>query len=443
MFRFGYDKFDEGAWQIVEPNGLIGQDKEPEVFRLYLPPWYDEIFGRYGIPFKIQSSKSLINAFGEYGNEDNKWIYLLEPNGDPRGWFGQYVEEDGDVNPIKSLLDGVDKKTLQSCRDGKTLICLYQPNEGFPTNWLWFNIFEEIYIELGKHNINPTNFMFVCGNMKLEGDFKEWKKRKDNKHKDSGDIHVCGFNNERFIDFHSKWKLAQVNHDVKRDKHFLCFNRELRPHRKLLLTMLSQENLLDKGMVSSKKFDKETFFRVPKEMFIGKGMARQLEKEADKLVEMTPLVVDVDEWDTNHFDTTPVWAYDKTYFSVVTNTWYDMDTQFLDEKVWKAIANKHPFIVVGNYKILEELRRQGFKTFEPFINEVYDLEQHPYKRMKLIVKEIKRLSNLSTEEMDEWYFQLESILHHNYEVLFNTDLLDNFVEKLKTATKVEIIKDEK
>ena len=336
MFRFGYDKFDEGAWQIVEPNGLIGQDKEPEVFRLYLPPWYDEIFGRYGIPFKIQSSKSLINAFGEYGNEDNKWIYLLEPNGDPRGWFGQYVEEDGDVNPIKSLLDGVDKKTLQSCRDGKTLICLYQPNEGFPTNWLWFNIFEEIYIELGKHNINPTNFMFVCGNMKLEGDFKEWKKHKDNKHKDSGDIHVCGFNNERFIDFHSKWKLAQVNHDVKRDKHFLCFNRELRPHRKLLLTMLSQENLLDKGMVSSKKFDKETFFRVPKEMFIGKGMARQLEKEADKLVEMTPLVVDVDEWDTNHFDTSPVWAYDKIYFSVVTNTWYDMDTQFLDEKVWKV-----------------------------------------------------------------------------------------------------------
>ena len=60
MFRFGYDKFDEGAWQIVEPNGLIGQVKEPEVFRLYLPPWYDEIFGRYGIPFKIQSSKSLI-----------------------------------------------------------------------------------------------------------------------------------------------------------------------------------------------------------------------------------------------------------------------------------------------------------------------------------------------------------------------------------------------
>ena len=33
--------------------------------------------------------------------------------------------------------------------------------------------------------------------------------------------------------------------DMDREKHFLCFNRELRPHRKLLLTMLLKENLLD------------------------------------------------------------------------------------------------------------------------------------------------------------------------------------------------------
>ena len=166
-------------------------------------------------------------------------------------------------------------------------------------------------------------------------------------------------------------------------------------------------------------------------------MTKRLEKCVDELVEMTPLVVDVDEWNTNHFDTSPKWAYDNTYFSVVTNTWYDMDTQFLDEKVWKAIANRHPFIVVGNYKILEELRRQGFETFSPLIDESYDLEQHPYKRMKLIIKEIKRLSELSMEEMNDWYKEFESILNHNYETLFSTDLLDRFVEKLSHATKIE------
>lgn len=429
MFIFGYDKYDNG---VLEPNGLIGQDKYPEIYRLYLPPYYTEIFSRYNIPYKVQSSDTSITEF----DGGRKWIYLLEPNGDPRGWFGNYIVEDGDVNPVKSLFAGIDERTLQSCRDNEAVICLWQPNEGFPINWLWFNIFHEIYNELGKYNINPNNFMFVCGNMKLEDEYKEWKLDENNEHKDSGDIHVCAFNNERFINFTKKWNLSTFNPTLKRDKHFLCFNRELRPHRKLLLTMLVNENLLDYGLVSSKKFDKETFFRVPKELFIGKGIAKKLDKCADKLVEMTPLVVDVEEWNTNHFDTSPDWVYDKTYFSVITNTWFDMDTQFLDEKVWKSIANKHPFIVVGNYKILEELRRQGFKTFSPLIDESYDLEQHPYKRMKLIIKEIKRLSNFTMEEMNDWYKEFESILNHNYDVLFDTSSLDNLVDKLNYSTKI-------
>ena len=78
-----------------------------------------------------------------------------------------------------------------------------------------------------------------------------------------------------------------------------------------------------------------------------------------------------------------------------------------------------------------------FKTFSPLIDESYDLEQHPYKRMKLIIKEIKRLSELSMEEMNDWYKEFESILNHNYETLFSTDLLDRFVEKLSHATKIE------
>ena len=95
------------------------------------------------------------------------------------------------------------------------------------------------------------------------------------------------------------------------------------------------------------------------------------------------------------------------------------------------------------YMIKNFVQVQGFKSFSPWIDESYDLEENHEKRLFMIIEEMKRLCGMSIEEMDEWYFQLESILHHNYEVLFNTDLLDNFVEKLKTATKVEIIKDEK
>ena len=430
MLRFGYDKWNEDTWEIIEPNGLIGQEKKPETFRLYLPPWWGEIFNRYNFSYEIKSTEELINF-----NHQEKWIYMLEPNGDPRGWFGKYTDEN--PNPIKSLLAGVSTRTLQSCRDDKSVICLWQPNEGFPSEWIGINVFEEIYKELKRTKILPKNFIYVSSNWKTEIEYKKWKEQLTEEFKDSDDIYLCTFNNERYLDFKEKWKgeLSKFDSSLQRERHFVCFNRELRPSRKLFLTMLLEAKLMDAGMVSSKKFDIKTFFRVPKELGIGKGVAKKLQGYAEKLVDMTPLVVDVDEWDTNHFDTSNKWVYDSTYFSVVTTTWFAEDTLFVDEKIWKPMANEHPFLVVGNYKILEELKRQGFKTFHPFIDESYDLEQHPYKRMKMIIKEIKRLSNFTMEEMNDWYKQLKPIVEYNHKKLYELESLNELIKIFKDITE--------
>ena len=56
--------------------------------------------------------------------------------------------------------------------------------------------------------------------------------------------------------------------------------------------------------------------------------------------------------------------------------------------------------------------------------------------MKLIIKEIKRLSNFTMEEMNDWYKEFESILNHNYDMLFDTSSLDDLVDKLNNATKL-------
>jgi hypothetical protein len=430
MIRFGYDQFDDDTWEIIKPNGLIGQEEVPETYRLYLPPWYGEIFIANEIPFKIRSSEQLIKE-----NHNDKWIYLLEPNGDPRGWFGMF--EDENPNPIKSLFAGVDKKTISSCRDDKTIICLWQPNEGFPSEWININVFEEIYKELDKCGISPNNFIYVCGNWKIEKEFKEWKNNKTEYYKDWKNIHLCAFNNERYLNFKKKWggELSKFNSSIKRERHYVCFNRELRPHRKLFLTMLLEANLLEYGMVSSKKFDIETFFRVPKELNLGKGLSKKLQGYAEKLVDMTPMVVDVDEWDTNHFDTSNKWVYDATYFSLITTTWFGEDTVFFDEKIWKPMANEHPFLVIGNYQVLKELKRQGFKTFHPYIDESYDEEKNPYKRMKMIIKETKRLSKLTLDEMNEWYKKLQPILEHNNKQLYSLDSLDELTAKFKEIIK--------
>jgi|TARA_R110000824_G_scaffold69343_2_gene178769 hypothetical protein len=430
MLKFGYDQFNDDTWEIIKPNGLVGQEEVPETYRLYLPPWYGEIFQRYEIPFQIRSSSELIQE----KNKD-KWLYMLEPNGDPRGWFGMFDDEN--PNPIKSLFAGMDRKSLQSCREGQLVICLWQPNEGFPSEWININVFEEIYKELDRFDISPNNFLYVCGNWKIEIEYKRWKEQLTEKYKDWQDIHLCAFNNERYLDFKTKWggQLSKFDSSLKREKLFVCFNRELRPHRKLFLTMMMEANLMDVGMISSKKFDIETFFRVPKEFGLRRGITKKLKEFAEKLVEITPLVVDVDEWDTNHFDTSNKWVYDSTYFSLITTTWFGEDTVFFDEKIWKPMANEHPFLVVGNYKVLEELRRQKFKTFHPHIDESYDLEPHPYKRMKMIIKEIQRLSKFSLHEMNQWYKKLQPILEHNNKQLYSLDSLNELTAKFNDITK--------
>jgi hypothetical protein len=76
-----------------------------------------------------------------------------------------------------------------------------------------------------------------------------------------------------------------------------------------------------------------------------------------------------------------------------------------------------PFIIVGPYKSLEVLRDYGFKTFHPFIDESYDKEIDPEKRMEAVKKEILNLCTKSTEELDTWYWKMYDILEHNYKHL--------------------------
>jgi len=430
MITLGYDFYKQD--KIESPNGLIGQkitDKNKDtsnIFQLYLPPYLTEMFKRFKIDFKIDSVDNIKKQ-----NLKNKWIYVLDCIGDPRGWLGKYDEED--ENSIKSLFSGISKVTINQVRKDKAVIMIYQPMEGYSTDWLGEDIFKIIYDEIIKYKLNPKNILYVTGNCKLHSDFKKWKPK--SKYSDLDNIIVHSFNNERYLDFRSKWDIADLKSKKKRKKYFLCYNRTPRGHRLYLLSLLHGSGLIPKGFISCQKFDNSWL----NGYFINLGLGRNLRSRMLKLIkefnEGTPYIVDVDEWNTNHFDTSPPWPYEESFFSVTTNTLFEEEAVFLDEKVWKPILNYHPFIFVGCSGSLEELKRQGFKTFHPFIDESYDNEKHPYKRMMMISKEIERLCNYTLEEMQGWYDQLLPRLIHNHKKLFDIGSFNNFVDVLIKSTK--------
>ena len=103
--------------------------------------------------------------------------------------------------------------------------------------------------------------------------------------------------------------------------------------------------------------------------------------------------------------------YSDTYINLVTETFFGKNV-FLSEKIFKPLSNLQAFIVLGDYGTIAELKRLGFKTFEPFIDESYDLEIDSKIRIKKIEKEIEKLKNKVMElkiENDSLRIQLHKL----------------------------------
>jgi|TARA_Y100000296_G_scaffold33374_1_gene38646 hypothetical protein len=428
MFRFGYD-FVSDKKEILHTNGIINyKSAEFNVFNLYSPPWWGELLNKNNFNWSVDSVKNIIKK-----DYDSKWIYMIEPRGDSRGWLGQYRDENPNV--IKSLTAGMSKESLSSVRDNKAIICLYQAGEAAPVNHVNINLFEEFYKELLKHKIDPSNFVFITGNMIAKEQFSKWKPNSE--YKNEKDFSIIEFSGYRHIDYKQKWALAKKDLNKNIEKHFLCYNRAMvHPHRLLLLALLEKENLIDKGLVSYPKFSKKHFREKLISFFnIGTRLQNKLLLSVDKLKERAPSIIDVDEWNTNHFDTSPPWPYEKTFFSLVSESQFVQDTLFLSEKIWKSIANKHPFVLVGSYKTLDYLHKEGFKTFHPLIDESYDKEKHLYKRIIKIIKEVKKLCSMNQLEINKFLSDIDGIVEHNYDRLINDHYnIDRTFKELEAIT---------
>ena len=122
--------------------------------------------------------------------------------------------------------------------------------------------------------------------------------------------------------------------------------------------------------------------------------------------------------------------YKNTAFSVIAESEFQDETcVWQTEKTFKAIVNKHPFIMASQLGSIERLKEQGFKTFENYLAypDYYKIK-NPEKRILVIAKNsrhwIKNLNNIEEIEKD---------VEHNYKRLF--ELFD------ETIAKHEVFKD--
>ncbi len=118
--------------------------------------------------------------------------------------------------------------------------------------------------------------------------------------------------------------------------------------------------------------------------------------------------------------------YNDTACSIVSET-NDNDTEiFMTEKIWKPIIAQHIFIVHGNYLYLQRLREMGFRTFNNYFEEVYDLDRDPTIRINTIADVCDRLRDAPWQDI---YLQTKALRQYNYDNFFNKEKLSLEINK--------------
>ena len=223
---------------------------------------------------------------------------------------------------------------------------------------------------------------------------------------------------------HSNHLLPQTLERKNYNKKFINFNRRWRLHRPLLVMILRDRDLIKHGYVSLGESDLpggnwERKISELQRYYKDAPQILEIINRNHDIVDMPNLYLDTIDLVTNRAEQTDS---TNSYFSVITETTYHTDSghdgvPFLSEKVFKAVAMKHPFILVTAPNTLQYLKKLGYKTFSSIIDESYDTELNDAARIIKIANEIQRLCNLSETELNLFLESARQICSYNHKIL--------------------------
>jgi hypothetical protein len=129
--------------------------------------------------------------------------------------------------------------------------------------------------------------------------------------------------------------------------------------------------------------------------------------------------------------------YNFTEFSVVVETHMVTSSIFITEKTMKALAVKHPFLILGNKNSLQLIKSNGFETFENLFDESYDLMDDYTDRINSVYTQVKNYNrngydNLTINKLEHnfnWF-------HNDAEIArrFKLDVIDPILEFVNAKT---------
>jgi hypothetical protein len=101
----------------------------------------------------------------------------------------------------------------------------------------------------------------------------------------------------------------------------------------------------------------------------------------------------------------------------------------------KPIAAGHPFIIMGQYRILDILRSMGFMTDFKGIDQSYDEIADPFKRFAAVHQSLKNWVDLDRSAQIEYIEESMPMLEHNRNLFNSIDFLSDSYSRLFAKCK--------
>lgn len=370
-------------------------------------------------------------TYSDLTPKNKKYIIPVGVSYHPSEWCGSDRYDVGfnrkDPN-LKSLFQIISPQYLKDLQEGQAFLLLDQSHEGYQTEWLW----QWFHNNCDEFNINPTQIIYVTGNLNCRTQYTEWADSHNLKNR----IFPVPYPHFEMMMFETM-KIQNEDQNLKKTpefedqlvykeqklfdiKTFNALQKRFRAHRIWFFKYLHDANLINDNIISMNEFNHIQSFYDGRYLNIDEWT--DLSRFIPRLPPQNPEGCDLDDFSNQdcgkYLNQLNEQIMLDTWLTVVSEASFgDHElTCFLSEKTFKPIACYHPFIIFGNKGSLEHIRNLGYKTFHPFIDETYDTLP-TWERIDAITKELIRINNFKPDEKLDWYKNLKNILEHNYNIL--------------------------
>lgn len=425
----------------------VNSNHEPYTFSEEFPLLEDYLIER-NKHFKIITTANLPSVDDIKNNQNDDLFVIMFESNNRETLFDYYGKN---IRSIESLISKKLLRYFKKCKNFKMVFI--DPREGSYEHC--YELINNINSFLDKNNIFEKNKVIISTNndritnLPNQNNIKLFNRIK------LYNNNYCLFMAGRFISEieYSGGVISENGYDYSlqdnisfepRPKYFLMYNRNTsRMHRPWFVNLLYENNLLNKGIYSLIKNDEYDEFISKTNTYDSLGLN---ESDMSRLQNNTknfyPSFIEEQDgeivsWYHNFLSRKD--EYEKTYFTIVSETNAESQYCFITEKTVKPIMNLHPFFILGNPGTLDQLKRAGFKTFDLWWNESYDSEIDFKKRCSMLVSEINKICNKSHNEMVTLLSEMEDILIYNKKHLQRLNRYKQFEKDFINVLTEEII----